>query len=151
MAGEIETIDSRYTLFLSNLYRLKKQVRTKDLLTHINRLGNAVKIICTAIAKNPEAERQLNQRFADYYLPEAIKLIRTHIEAYSSDKPFSHPTEIIRSIPHAISGIADVAEQQLEALNNTNSIDLSTDLDVLDYMLKMDGVKRWVHSPTKMP
>ena len=137
-----ESVDARYTEFLSEMHNIKRQVKAPDLLKQIDRLGNAVKIICKHLAESPEVERMVSRRIPEYYLPEALKLIRTHIEAYSGDKPFTRPTEIIRGIPHAISGIADAVELQLESLNATNTVDLTSDLDVLDYMLKLDGVKR---------
>lgn len=81
------------------------------------------------------------RRFTDYYLPSALKLLRS----YSTMERQGVNGRNISATKEKISGILDTMiegyQKQLDQMFANDAMDISSDIDVMETMLKKDGLK----------
>lgn len=89
--------------------------------------------------KHPTRAGEL-QTFMDYYLPQTLKTL----EAYARLEAAEIETESIRAtkakISHILDKLCDGYEKQLDKLFQTDAMDISADIAVMEQMLKKDGL-----------
>ena len=105
----------------------------------IDRIETLTGKIFDYLEQHPERERDL-QTFMDYYLPQTLKTL----EAYARLEAQGIETESIRMAKGRISGVLDKLcdgyEKQLDKLFETDAMDISADIAVMERMLKKDGL-----------
>ena len=89
--------------------------------------------------KNPGKDSELRS-FLDYYLPTTLKILR----AYAQLDAQGIEGENIRSAKERIEGMMDKVvegfEKQLDKLFQTETLDITSDVQVLEQMLRKDGL-----------
>lgn len=89
--------------------------------------------------KNPGKDSELRS-FLDYYLPTTLKILR----AYAQLDAQGVNGENIRSAKERIEGMMDKVvegfEKQLDRLFQTETLDITSDVQVLEQMLRKDGL-----------
>lgn len=105
----------------------------------IDRIETLTGKIFDYLEKHPERAGEL-QTFMDYYLPQTLKTLETYarLEAEGIE------TDSIRQAKAKISGILDKLcdgyEKQLDKLFQTDAMDITADIAVMEQMLKKDGL-----------
>lgn len=103
------------------------------------RLAELTGKILQAAEEHPEKGTAI-RRFTDYYLPSALKLLRS----YSTMEKQGVSGQNITATKEKINGILDTLivgyEKQLDQMFNRDALDISSDIDVLETMMKQDGL-----------
>ena len=105
----------------------------------ISRLEEVSGRIFALAQKDPEKKAQL-QKFMNYYLPTALKLLNTYASLSGQAVEGTNITEAKHSIERSMDLLVTAFENQLDALYAAESMDLSADLTVLQNMLKGQGL-----------
>lgn len=80
------------------------------------------------------------RRFFNYYLPAALKLTGKYSFVLKQDVNTQNTAETIESVKPALKQISTAFSKQLDALYADDAFDISTDVTVLEAMLKRDNL-----------
>lgn len=80
------------------------------------------------------------RRFMNYYLPTADKLVETYRMLRDTRSAGENISNAMRSVENSLNMIAAAFEKQLDNLYKDKSLDVETDIDVLETMLANDGL-----------
>ena len=122
---------------LDELHRLNDAIQDKVLSDSMDLMEAAGRKIVRTVEADPEKARQID-RFARYYLPEVVKLMRAYIEL--EENGAADP--IVEELRANSVTTATAFEAQLEALYSAEAMDVSTDIEVLDSILKSQNLTK---------
>ena len=80
------------------------------------------------------------RKFMDYYLPTSLKLLNTYAELDRQGIEGENITESKRRTEQTMDTLVDAFENQLDRLFASDALDVSTDIDVMQNMLRADGL-----------
>ena len=126
-------------IILRQIRRLDEEIQDEEVSRRIRRIEAVTGKIFKAVEEHPERKPQIKS-FMSYYLPTTLKLLNS----YSTFEKLEVEGENIRAAKENISGILDTLaagfEQQLDKLFQADAMDISADIDVLETMMKRDGL-----------
>lgn len=137
---EPETGDnSRYTAILQQLRALNEAIPDDEMSDRISRLEAVSAKIFRQAEQNPDKLPQM-RKFLDYYLPTSLKLLKTYAELDAQGIEGENISESKRRIEQAMGTLVSAFENQLDKLFQADALDISTDIDVMENMLRADGL-----------
>ena len=80
------------------------------------------------------------RKFLDYYLPTSLKLLKTYAELEAQGVEGENITESKRRIEQTMDTLVHAFETQLDKLFQEDALDVSADIDVMENMLRADGL-----------
>ena len=92
------------------------------------------------LAKQAPGKKAQLQKFMDYYLPTALKLLNTYASLSAQDVQGENITDAKRNIEHSMDLLVSAFENQLDKLFQSDALDVSADVAALEGMLNMDGL-----------
>lgn len=128
-----------YQTELEELRRLNEDIDDAELSEKISRLEAVSARIFSQARTNPDKLPQM-RRFLDYYLPTAQKLLKTYAELEAQGIEGENITESKTRIANAMDTLVTAFENQLDKLFQSDALDVSTDIDVMEHMLRADGL-----------
>lgn len=125
---------------MKKLRQLNEGIKDHLLTAQINRMEIACDSIFRAIADKPSRSGQV-RRFMNYYLPTSLKLLESYqkLTAVSTGRQNVETTRV--RIRESMGMIADAFEKQLDNLYEDDAMDITTDIEVMESMLKGEGLK----------
>ena len=87
----------------------------------------------------PEKAPQI-RRFMDYYLPTTLKMLQGYRKMDERQVSGTEADATRSQIRQAMDVVLKAFDKQLHALYQDDMLDLSTDIDVMEAMLKQDGL-----------
>ena len=131
--------DDKYDLLLKEMERACGRIRDRDMLEKAVQIRGLAAAIFNAVRKDPEKQPQISS-FLNYYFPTTLKLLDSYADfeekGYQGDK-LSQTKERIEVTMDAI---ISAYRKQLDNLYLHDTLDVDTDIDVLETMLKRDGL-----------
>ena len=122
---------------LDALAELNRAIPDADLSRQLDRMEKAGRAIVAEIEHDPKKAPQVD-RFARYYLPEAVKILAAYARMQTVQGSNAGQ---VRSEVNATAGtIAQAFENQLDALYSAEALDISTDIEVLEGILKSQNL-----------
>lgn len=122
---------------LALLPQLDDFIEDEPLSACIRRMERAGTGILREVQEHPEKGRQI-RRFAEYYLPTSIKILSAY--ARMEQRQGANAAELRREVEQNAETIAKAFENQLDSLFESETLDISTDIEVLKNMLKSDAL-----------
>ncbi len=95
--------------------------------------------IFKTVAERPKKAPQI-RRFMDYYLPTTLKMLKSYRVMDQREVTGQHAQEARSRIVKAMGVVLAACEKQLETLYHDDMLDVTTDIEVLEQMLKRDGL-----------
>ena len=95
--------------------------------------------ILSAAESNPEKEKDI-RRFMSYYLPQTQKLMRSYATLEKQGVATANISSTKDRIGNILDNLITGYEQQLDKMFDSDALDISSDIDVLETMLKQDGL-----------
>jgi len=124
---------------LSEIRRLNDEIADIQVSDRIYRIEAHTKHIFEYVTDHPESMPQI-RTFMNYYLPTTLKLL----ESYSRIERVGVAGENMKKSKEKIESILDLLvigfEQQVDQLFKEESIDISSDIRVLETMMQKDGL-----------
>jgi len=135
--GEIGETDCG--AILANIRRLDEEIRDEAVSERIRKIETITKNIFEYIKDKPEKLPQIRM-FMNYYLPTTLKLL----ESYSRIERVGVAGQNMQEAKDNIEKILDMLvvgfEQQFDQLFGAESMDITSDIEVLEQMMKKDGL-----------
>lgn len=94
--------------------------------------------IFKTVAEKPAKAPQI-RKFMDYYLPTTLKMLASYRTMSNRGVSVSDMNEARSTIIRGMGMVLTACQKQLDTLYKDDILDVSTDIDVLEQMLKRDG------------
>ena len=124
---------------LADLHRLDEAIPDTGLSASIRRMETAGRSILAEVETHPEKAPQI-RRFANYYLPDAVRILELYARLEGQDVQGGNAASVRREVETNAASIATAFENQLDSLFAADALDLSADLEVLNGMLRGQGL-----------
>ncbi len=125
---------------LKEMERLKSSIRNVEVKSKISQIMT----LSEKIIKNAEKDKAdipRIKKFLSYYLPTTIKLLNAYDRMDEQGIDGLNISGTKQKIEDILSTIVTAYEKQLDALFADEALDIETDIEVLDGMLKREGLK----------
>ena len=131
--------EDQYAALQRQLRQANDAIPDPVMTAKISRLEDVSARIFALAKKDPDKKAQL-QKFMDYYLPTALKLLNTYAQLSAQDVQGTNITETKQSIERSMDLLITAFENQLDKLFASDALDVSTDIAALEGMLNLDGL-----------
>lgn len=129
----------QYQKVLDELRRVNDAIPDEEMTDKISRLEAVSAKIFEQARTDPDKLPQM-RKFMDYYLPTSLKLLNTYAELDRQGIEGDNITESKRRIELTMDTLVKAFENQLDRLFASDALDVSTDIDVMQNMLRADGL-----------
>ena len=136
---DVDTMLSGISANLDKLHALNDAIPDPELSAAMTRMEKAGRSIAAAVEQAPDKARSID-RFARYYLPEDIKLMTTYANMEKNGVKGGNADQILTELRRNAATTAKAFENQLDALYSAEAMDISTDIEVLDGILKSQNL-----------
>lgn len=136
---DVDTMLSGISANLDKLHALNDAIPDPELSAAMTRMDKAGRSIAAAVEQAPDKARSID-RFARYYLPEVIKLMTTYANMEKNGVKGGNADQILTELRRNAATTAKAFENQLDALYSAEAMDISTDIEVLDGILKSQNL-----------
>lgn len=137
---EVAAIMAEGRIAMAEMDRLKNSIRNNDVKSKITQ----IMILSDKIVKNAGSDSSdipRIKKFLSYYLPTTIKLLNAYDRMDDQGIDGQNISGTKRRIEDILDTIVLSYEKQLDSLFADEALDIETDIQVLDGMLKREGLK----------
>ena len=141
-----KTGDSAVDSLVERGQDMLKQIRQENelipdarLSAQMEQLDDVANRIFHTVAERPGKAPQI-RRFMDYYLPTTLKMLQGYRKMDERQVSGAEADATRSQIRQAMDVVLKAFDKQLHALYQDDMLDLSTDIDVMEAMLKQDGL-----------
>ena len=110
-----------------------------ELSRNIDEIDTTAREIFRTVAEQPGKAPQI-RRFMDYYLPTTLKMLSGYSKMNERNVTGQQAQETRRQIESATAVVEKAFKKQLNNLYQDDILDISTDVEVLETLLKADGL-----------
>lgn len=129
----------QYQKILDQLRAVNDAIPDEEMSDKISRL-EAVSAKIFEQAKSDPDKLPRMRKFMDYYLPTSLKLLQTYAELDAQGVEGENITESKHRIEQTMDTLVHAFETQLDQLFQEDAMDVSADIDVMENMLRADGL-----------
>ena len=129
----------QYQKILDELHRVNDAIPDEEMSDKISRLEAVSAKIFEQAKSDPDKLPQM-RKFMDYYLPTSLKLLNPYAELDNQGVEGENISESKRRIEQTMDTLVKAFENQLDRLFASDALDVSTDIDVMQNMLRADGL-----------
>lgn len=129
----------QYQTILDELRSVNDAIPDEEMSDKISRL-EAVSAKIFEQAKSDPDKLPRMRKFLDYYLPTSLKLLQTYAELEAQGVEGENISESKRRIEQTMDTLVHAFETQLDQLFQEDALDVSADIDVMENMLRADGL-----------
>ena len=124
---------------LNQLHALNEALPDPTLSAAMARMEQAGRGMVEVVEQSP-AKAKTARRFANYYLPDAVKVLGQYAALARQGVRGENAAAVKAEVEQNAAQIATAFEHQLDALYAAESMDLSADLEVLQNLMKGQGL-----------
>ena len=110
----------------------------QELTEQMNNLSIKCEQIFRTVSESPSIAPQV-RKFMNYYLPTTLKMLANYRTMQQRGVSYGEMKEARETTVHGMNLILTACQKQIDNLHRDNMLDISTDIDVLEQMLKRDG------------
>ncbi len=123
---------------LVTIKRENAAIPDKDLSDMMDNLFIKCEQIFRTVSECPSKAPQV-RKFMNYYLPTTLKMLATYRTMEQRGVSYGEMKEARETTVRGMNLILTACQKQIDNLHRENMLDISTDIDVLEQMLKRDG------------
>lgn len=138
---DVDAMLTEITTRLNELKALNGAIPDEELSRQMERMEKAGRSIVAAVEASPDKANQIN-RFARYYLPEVVKIMTAYANMQKGGVKGENAAQILGEVRSNAGTMATAFENQLDALYSAEAMDISTDIEVLDGILKSQNLAK---------
>jgi adenosylcobyric acid synthase len=120
---------------LDALHKLNDAIPDAELSRQLDRMEKAGHGIVQAVEQKPDKARTVD-RFARYYLPEVVKIMSAYAQMEKGGITGENAAQILSEVRRNAGTMATAFENQLDALYSAEAMDISTDIEVLENIMR---------------
>lgn len=110
----------------------------RELTDLMNNLSVKCEQIFRTVSESPAKAPQV-RKFMNYYLPTTLKMLANYRTMEQRGVSYGEMREARETTIRGMNLILTACQKQIDNLHRDNMLDISTDIDVLEQMLKRDG------------
>lgn len=126
--------------YLEEIRNVQKHIYESEFSQKLQRLQMVIEQILKHVQTHPQQLEEI-RKFMDYYLPTTLKLIKTYENFSAQPIQGENITQAKSEIEETIETINKAFERLLDSLYEDVTMDVSTDISVLNTMLAQEGLK----------
>ena len=138
-AADPDREEDKYDLLLKEMERACGRIRDRDTLEKAVQIRGLAAAIFSAVRQAPEKQPQISG-FLNYYFPTTLKLLDSYADFEEKGYQGEKLTQTKERIENTMDTIIAAYRKQLDILYMSDTMDVDTDIDVLETMLKKDGL-----------
>lgn len=123
----------------AEMRRLRDKISSTDIRGKVDEIINLTEKIYNDLADDPSDLKQV-RRFSNYYVQSTLKLLRTYVSMQSQNVEGKNISGTLSRIESVLDTIIAAYKKQLDALFANQSIDIDTDITVLETIMKREGL-----------
>ena len=139
--GTVDAMLAGIEANLNALHALNDAIPDTVLSAQMDRMEQAGRGILQAVEASPDKADQIS-RFARYYLPEVVKIMGMYARMEQGGIQCENAAQIESEVRANAATMATAFENQLDSLYSAEAMDLSTDIQVLDSILKSQNLAK---------
>jgi len=124
---------------LRQIREVNDAIPDEDMSRKIDRIEEITRRILEFQKRNPAKSDQLRQ-FLNYYLPTTLKILNTYAQMDAQGVEGENISAAKARIEGMMDKVVEGFEKQLDQLFQSDAMDITTDVDVLERMLEKDGL-----------
>ncbi|MBQ9721252.1 MAG: 5-bromo-4-chloroindolyl phosphate hydrolysis family protein, partial [Oscillospiraceae bacterium] len=124
---------------ISEMKRLNESIRDEKVSADIDRLEDICGKIFTQVKADPSRLPQI-RKFMDYYLPTTLKLLNAYDRMGAQGVSGENINATMQRIENMMGTIVQAFEKQLDSLFGAEALDISTDITVLENLMRREGL-----------
>ena len=124
---------------LAEIRRENDLIPDAELTAQMDQLEDVANRIFHTVAEQPSKAPQI-RRFMEYYLSTTLKMLTGYRKMEERQVSGENAAATRAQIRKAMDVVLHAFDKQLEALYQDDMLDLSTDIDVMETMLRQDGL-----------
>lgn len=136
---EVDALLARGREMIAAIREENKKIPDAELTENLTKLENECSQIFRAVYEKPSKAPQI-RKFMDYYLPTTLKMVRGYRTLGERNLQGEDTASARRRIEDALAIVLKGCQKQLDNLYRDDVLDITTDIDVLEQMLKRDGL-----------
>ncbi len=131
--------EDRYKAILRQIRELNDAIADEVVSDKIDQMESLTAKIFQAVQDNPDKLPQIKS-FMSYYLPTTLKMLGSYADFEASGADGENVRKAKAEIENILDTLVDGFKKQLDKLYASDVIDISSDIDVLETMLRRDGL-----------
>ena len=136
---EIDNLLDEGRTAVREMDRLRNSIREQEIKDKIGMLMDVTEKIFDDLRTDPGDLPQV-KRFAGYFLPATMKLLNAYDRMSSQGIDGENISGTLKRIEDILDTAIEAYKKQLDALFANQALDIETDIDVLEAMLKREGL-----------
>lgn len=138
--GDLDKALAEAEKLTMELNSLNDDIPDKALSAAIDRMSAASDSIIAELTKHPDKAKYA-RRYLNYYLPSSVQLLRSYADTLRvQDSEGEHQVAIRREIEGKADTVAAAFENQLDRLYAAEALNVSAQAEVLEDVLKSEGL-----------
>ncbi len=131
--------ENQYAAILREIRQLDENILNPSVSARIVQIEEITAKIFKTVEEKPEKLPQIKS-FMSYYLPTTLKLLRSYSTFEKQGIDGENIAAARRDIERILDALSKGFAQQLDQLFSSDMLDISSDIDVLESMMKKDGL-----------
>lgn len=137
--AEVDALLSEGDRALAEMRRLRGSIRQAEVQEKIDKLIDLTDRIFKDAVEDPADIPQI-RRFANYFLPTTIKLLNAYDRMDGQGISGTNISGTLEKINDILDTTIEAYKKQLDSLFENQALDIETDIQVLETMLKREGL-----------
>ena len=114
------------------------QIPDQTLTAQMDTLTEKCQQIFRTVSESPSKAPQV-RKFMNYYLPTTLKMLANYRTMQQRGVSFQEMAQARETAVRGMNMVLTACQKQIDNLHKENMLDISTDIDVMEQMLKRDG------------
>ena len=137
--AEVDSLILRGQQLLEQIRSENDRLPEPEISEQIDTIESIANQIFKAVIEQPKKAPQI-RRFMDYYLPTTLKMLVAFRRMEEGNVTGESADNARRRIRESLDMVIEAFNKQLARLYEDDALDITTDIDVLETMLKQDGL-----------
>lgn len=137
--SQLDAMLSQGKTFISDLMQMRQDISNRAIQTQIDRMIASSQKIFEQVQRSPQKLSSI-RRFMNYYLPTITKLLQSYDNMENQNMAAKSIHESMLGIEVVMGQAADAFDRQLENLFASDTIDIASEIKVLEHMIRRQGL-----------
>ncbi len=126
--------------YIQKIHSYNEMIQDEKVSRQLEDMGNIVSQIFTYVEEHPESEGDI-RKMMKYYLPTTMKLLETYAKLDGDTLKGENIDRSKREIEDTLDTINQAFSMLFDQMYEDTSMDVSSDISVLNHLLSQDGLK----------
>ncbi|MBR0464561.1 MAG: 5-bromo-4-chloroindolyl phosphate hydrolysis family protein [Clostridia bacterium] len=135
-----EQTQDQYAHYITEIREVNSRIADPEISEKIDQIEGITARIFSYVRKHPERTNEI-RKFMNYYLPTTLKLLDSYALLEEQGIEGEHITASKQQIHDILDTLIKSYEKQLDQLFTSKSMDIASDIQVMETMLSADGLK----------